>query len=61
MLDELRTGLTDGGTVLLHDSDCTSRPGSFRSTAAALPLLADELDRRGLQVRPLRDHLVPSG
>jgi hypothetical protein len=43
--------------VLLHDSDCTSRAGSWRSTVAALPLLADEFDRRGLAVRPLRDHL----
>jgi peptidoglycan/xylan/chitin deacetylase (PgdA/CDA1 family) len=49
--------LDDGGTVLLHDSDCTSRPGSWRSTVAALPLLADELARRGLAVRPLGEHL----
>ncbi len=54
-------GLTDGGTVLLHDSDCTSSPGSWRSTVAALPLLAAELDRRGLHARPLRDHLAASG
>ena len=50
-------GLGDGGTVLLHDSDCTSAPGSWRTTVAALPLLAAEFDRRGLAVRPLRDHL----
>jgi peptidoglycan/xylan/chitin deacetylase (PgdA/CDA1 family) len=50
-------GLDDGGTVLLHDSDCTSAPGSWRSTVAALPLLAAEFDRRGLAVRPLQDHL----
>lgn len=50
-------GLADGGTVLLHDSDCTSEPGSWRTTAASLPLLAEEFDRRGLAVRPLRDHL----
>ena len=56
---ELRRGLADGGTVLLHDSDCTSRPGSWRSTASALPLLADELDRRGLAVRTLGEHLAP--
>jgi peptidoglycan/xylan/chitin deacetylase (PgdA/CDA1 family) len=53
----LRT-LRDGGTVLLHDSDCTSRPGSWRSTVAALPLLAAELQARGLAVRPLADHLA---
>jgi len=50
-------GLADGGTVLLHDSDCTSEPGSWRTTVASLPLLAAEFDRRGLAVRPLRDHL----
>jgi peptidoglycan-N-acetylglucosamine deacetylase len=50
-------GLDDGGTVLLHDSDCTSAPGSWRTTVAALPLLAVEFDNRGLAVRPLRDHL----
>jgi peptidoglycan-N-acetylglucosamine deacetylase len=49
--------LDDGGTVLLHDSDCTSRPGSWRSTVAALPLLAGELAGRGLAVRPLGEHL----
>jgi peptidoglycan/xylan/chitin deacetylase (PgdA/CDA1 family) len=61
VLGHLRRGLDDGGTLLLHDSDCTSAPGSWRSTVAVLPLLADELDRRGLCVRPLRDHLVRRG
>jgi peptidoglycan-N-acetylglucosamine deacetylase len=51
-------GLDDGGTVLLHDSDCTSTPGSWRTTVAALPLLAAEFDRRDLAVRPVRDHLA---
>jgi peptidoglycan/xylan/chitin deacetylase (PgdA/CDA1 family) len=50
-------GLDDGGTVLLHDSDCTSAAGSWRTTVAALPLLAAELEHRGLSVRPLHDHL----
>jgi peptidoglycan-N-acetylglucosamine deacetylase len=54
-------GLDDGGTVLLHDSDCTSVPGSWRTTVAALPLLAAEFDRRGLAVRPVRDHLPDHG
>ena len=57
VLAHITRSLRDGGTVLLHDSDCTSRPGSWRSTVAALPMLADELARRGLDVRPLRDHL----
>jgi peptidoglycan/xylan/chitin deacetylase (PgdA/CDA1 family) len=57
VMTHLSRNLRDGGTILLHDSDCTSRPGSWRSTLAALPLLADDLGRRGLAVRPLRDHL----
>jgi len=52
--------LRDGGTVLLHDSDCTSRPGSWRSTAAALPLLAARMRAQGLVVRPLAEHLAGS-
>jgi peptidoglycan/xylan/chitin deacetylase (PgdA/CDA1 family) len=54
---KLARTLGPGATLLLHDSDCTSTPGSWRSTAGSLPLLADELARRGLAVRPLRDHL----
>lgn len=51
-------GLAPGGTVLLHDSSCTSWPGSWRATVAALPLLAEQLDRVGLTVRPLVEHLA---
>jgi peptidoglycan/xylan/chitin deacetylase (PgdA/CDA1 family) len=50
---DLTSGRLDGGTVLLHDSDLMSAPGSWRTTVAALPLLAEELGRRGLTVRPL--------
>lgn len=50
--------LRDGGTVLLHDSDATSTRGSWRATAASLPLLATAFQGRGWEVRPLRDHLV---
>jgi len=46
----------DGGTVLLHDSDCTSYPGSWRSALGALPRLADEFATRGLTVGPVGDH-----
>jgi peptidoglycan/xylan/chitin deacetylase (PgdA/CDA1 family) len=50
----------DGGTVLLHDSDCTSYPGSWRSTVGALPRLADEFRARGLTVGPVGEHgIVP--
>ena len=46
----------DGGTVLLHDSDCESYPGSWRSTLGALPLLAERFAARDLTAGPLRDH-----
>ena len=46
----------DGGTVLLHDSDCTSYPGSWRSALGALPLLADEFAARDLTVGTVGAH-----
>jgi peptidoglycan/xylan/chitin deacetylase (PgdA/CDA1 family) len=46
----------DGGTVLLHDSDCTSYPGSWRSALGALPRLADEFCARGLAVGTVGEH-----
>ena len=52
----LSGGLAGGSTVLLHDSDCTSPPGSWRSALGALPLLLDECERRGLRVGPLGEH-----
>jgi len=48
--------LRGGGTVLLHDSDCTSPPGSARAALGALPLLLDECGRRGLRAGPLGEH-----
>ena len=50
----------DGGTVLLHDSDCTSYPGSWRATLGALPQLADEFAVRGLDVGTLGEHGIGS-
>lgn len=58
VVDELSRGVLDGGTALLHDCDATSAPGSWRATAAALPLLAEEAGRRGLRVGPLGEHGV---
>ncbi|OIK27367.1 polysaccharide deacetylase family protein [Streptomyces malaysiense] len=57
-----RTVLTDlrgGGTILLHDSDCTSAIGSWRTTLAALPRILDTCQERGWRVGPLREHGVP--
>jgi peptidoglycan/xylan/chitin deacetylase (PgdA/CDA1 family) len=41
-------GLGPGSVLLAHDADDYGAPGSWRRTLAALPLVLDELDRRGL-------------
>jgi peptidoglycan/xylan/chitin deacetylase (PgdA/CDA1 family) len=48
--------LRGGGTVLLHDSDCTSAPDSWRRTLAALPELIDGVRARRLHIGPLAEH-----
>lgn len=53
--DRVLAGLVPGATVLLHDSDGTSTPGSWRATLAALPLLADGFEPT-VTVGPLREH-----
>ena len=53
---EVDRRLAPGGCVLLHDSDCTSASGSWRSALGALPLLAERLEERGLKPGPLSDH-----
>jgi peptidoglycan/xylan/chitin deacetylase (PgdA/CDA1 family) len=53
------SGRIDGGTVLLHDSDAYSAGGSWRGTVASLPLLADLVAQRGLDVRPLPTVAAP--
>ena len=52
----LTRDLTGGATVLLHDSDCTSAPGSWKNTLGALPGLLSALAGRDLRVGPLREH-----
>lgn len=56
VIDDLSGGILRGGTILLHDSDCTSAPGSWRTTVAALPLLAERLDGLAVLPGPLREH-----
>ncbi|HLJ07506.1 MAG TPA: polysaccharide deacetylase family protein, partial [Acidimicrobiia bacterium] len=52
-------GLRPGGTVLLHDSDCTSAPGAWHAGLGALPRLAELVaDRGDMAVGPLGDHAV---
>lgn len=55
----LRPHLRPGGVLLLHDSDVTSSPGSWRVALAAVPLLVRECKEGGLDVGPLRDHGLP--
>jgi peptidoglycan/xylan/chitin deacetylase (PgdA/CDA1 family) len=56
VVEEVARQLGDGGTILLHDSDCTSAPGSWRSALGALPRLADVFEARGWAVGPLIEH-----
>ncbi|HEY7177199.1 MAG TPA: polysaccharide deacetylase family protein, partial [Micromonosporaceae bacterium] len=58
----IRRGLRPGGTILLHDSDCTSAPGSSAATVAVLPDLVRQVRARGFDIGPLREHgLVAAG
>ena len=54
--DEVARGRLDGGTVLLHDSDCASEPGCWRPSVAAIPLLAELVRSHRLTVGPLGEH-----
>lgn len=49
-------GLDGGGTILLHDADCTSAWESWRSTLGATPLLIEDCRARGLSVGSLGEH-----
>jgi peptidoglycan/xylan/chitin deacetylase (PgdA/CDA1 family) len=53
---DVLAGYLDGGTILLHDSDCTSDPGAWRSTLGGLTLLAGSFADRGLKVGPVGEH-----
>jgi peptidoglycan/xylan/chitin deacetylase (PgdA/CDA1 family) len=50
------TALGGGGTILLHDSDAASPPGSAVTALGALPRLLDECARRGLTVGTAAGH-----
>jgi peptidoglycan-N-acetylglucosamine deacetylase len=47
-------GLRAGDIVLLHDADYYSAPGSWVRTVAALPIILEELEARGLESMLLR-------
>ena len=53
-------GYVNGGTVLLHDSDCTSAPECWRATLGALPGLAKELRGQSLRIGPVGEHGIPT-
>jgi len=53
---DVARNLGPGATVLLHDSDCTSAPGAWRSALGALDPLAELFASRGLTVGPLAEH-----
>lgn len=48
--------LAPGGTVLLHDTDRTSAPGSWERTLQASRTLLDRWDAGACAVGPLREH-----
>jgi peptidoglycan/xylan/chitin deacetylase (PgdA/CDA1 family) len=48
------SGIEAGDVVLLHDADYYSAPGSWVRTAAALPLILDEIEGRGMKTISLR-------
>ena len=52
VVGDVLDGYVDGGTVLLHDSDCTSAPECWHATLGALPALASELDVAFVAGRP---------
>jgi peptidoglycan/xylan/chitin deacetylase (PgdA/CDA1 family) len=52
----VRSRLRGGGTILLHDSDCTSAPRSWTATLEALPAIVQDCRDRGWRVGPLAEH-----
>lgn len=52
----VRRTFVPGATVLLHDSDVTSSPESWKATLDCLPELAAEWRSAGLEVGPLGEH-----
>jgi peptidoglycan/xylan/chitin deacetylase (PgdA/CDA1 family) len=56
VLATLAPDLAGGATVLLHDSDCTSAPQSWRAALDALPTLLDRCADAGWRVGPVGEH-----
>ena len=60
VVDDVARHLKPGATVLLHDSDCTSAPGAWRSALGAMNNLAELFVARGLTVGTLCEHGLSS-
>jgi peptidoglycan/xylan/chitin deacetylase (PgdA/CDA1 family) len=54
--DTIERARRPGATVLLHDTDVTSSPGSWKATLAALPILAERWALDDVAVGPLGEH-----
>ncbi|GAA1868572.1 polysaccharide deacetylase family protein [Asanoa iriomotensis] len=54
--DTVTRRLSGGATILLHDSDTQSAPGSWRATLDALVPLVTTCHQRGWTVGPLAEH-----
>ena len=52
--DKITASLDEGDVLLLHDADHYSAAGSHRRTAAALPVVLDRIEQRGLHSVALR-------
>ena len=59
VLRNLHADLRGGVTVLLHDSDCTSAPGAWRSALAALDPMVTYCRAHGLEVGTIGEHGRP--
>ena len=56
--DRIAAGLRPGAVVLLHDSDVTSAPGSWRAALSALPDIVAACRERGLAAGPLGGRFI---
>ncbi len=56
VINDLVKGIRPGGTLLLHDSDCTSAKDSYFSALGALELLEQRTSARSLHIERLCDH-----
>jgi peptidoglycan/xylan/chitin deacetylase (PgdA/CDA1 family) len=61
IVDRVSAAVRPGGTVLLHDTDRTSAPDSWRRTLVATATLLDSWRDAGIPVGPLREHWSASG